>query len=79
MNEINQDSEILSCTGNFSTFEKDIMVHAHITISIGQGKKLFGGHLVSCKLHLAEFYIEALNDLSLIRRFDEKSGLKIWR
>ena len=77
--EIAQDSEILSCTGNFSAFENDLIVHAHITISIEHGKKLFGGHLVSCKLYLAEFYIEALNDLSLTREFDEKSGLKIWR
>lgn len=76
--EIAVDSEILTCTGNFSIYGNDVMVHAHITISIDHGKQVFGGHLVSCNLYLAEFYIEALPGANLVRQFDEKSGLKVW-
>lgn len=77
--EINDHMEILNCIGNISINEGKPMVHAHITLSDENGKA-FGGHLSQGTIVFAsEFVIQAFDNATLIRDFDETTGLRLWR
>lgn len=69
--------EVVSCIGNISKKEgRGTIVHAHITVSNGEGKA-FGGHVLkgcivgaTCELTIIEVEGVVLN-----RKLDKKTGL----
>lgn len=71
--------EILCLTGNISVKDDKPMVHAHVTLSDGDGRA-FGGHLAEGTLVFAcEFAIQEYQSaLPLVRRMDDPTGLFLW-
>jgi len=71
--------EILCLTGNISVKDGNPMVHAHVTLSDGDGRA-FGGHLAEGTLVFAcEFAIQEYQSATaLVRRMDDPTGLFLW-
>lgn len=71
--------EILSLTGNISVKDGKSVVHAHVTLSDGEGRA-FGGHLAEGTLVFAcEFTIqEYQSGKALVRQMDDPTGLFLW-
>lgn len=71
--------EIASCSGNISVFNDEIMAHAHIVLADHQGQ-CYGGHLMpGSRIFAAEYFIQELTDVELVREFDKETGLNLWR
>lgn len=70
--------EIVSCIGNISEDDNGIIVHAHISIS-GEDGICHGGHLMDgCIINpTAELTIIEGENLKLLRKYDEKTKLKL--
>lgn len=78
--QISEPVEIVSCMGNLSLKEdKELVVHAHISVSNEEGKAL-GGHLLpGCIVAVtAELVLVEAVDVKLQRKFDEKTNLYLW-
>lgn len=78
--EIGETVEIVSCMGNISVKEeKELVVHAHISVSNEEGEVL-GGHLLpGCIVAVtAELVLVEVVDAKLQRKFDEKTKLYLW-
>ena len=76
---INTPLEIASLIGNISLREGNPFVHAHAVLSGVRGRS-FGGHLASGTLVFAcEFVIEVFDGPELIREYDRKTGLGLWK
>ncbi len=77
--EISESMEIASCIGNISVKDKELVVHAHISVSNEKGEA-FGGHLLSgCVVSVnAELALVEAADLRLQRALDEKTKLYLW-
>jgi predicted DNA-binding protein with PD1-like motif len=71
--------EIASLIGNISLKDGEPMVHAHVTLSDGDGRA-FGGHLAEGTLVFAcEFAIQEYQSATpLVRRMDDPTGLFLW-
>jgi predicted DNA-binding protein with PD1-like motif len=77
---ISHPLEVVSCIGNISKKDgKEIIAHAHITVSNGEGKA-FGGHVLrgclvgaTCELTILE-----VEGITLDRKLDKKTGLYLW-
>lgn len=70
--------EITSCVGNVSLNEADIFVHAHITLADHTGN-CYGGHLMpGSMIFVAEYFMQELTGVSLERKFDSATGLRLW-
>ena len=76
--EIDGPLEMLSCIGNISESEGEKIIHAHITVSNNKGEA-YGGHLLpGCIIDpTAELIIIEGENLTLKRKLDEETGLKI--
>ena len=74
---INENLEILSCLGNISKKDEDIIVHAHATFGNSEGK-VFGGHLLEGSIidPTGELFILQLQD-ELRRKFDPATKLSL--
>ncbi len=71
--------EIASCSGNISMKEGSPMVHAHILFGAGDGSA-FGGHLMSpTTIFAAELHLTELEGEPPVRRYDEATGLMLWK
>jgi len=71
--------EILGLFGNFSVRNGKPFVHAHIVLGDAEGK-VFGGHLLpGTKLFACELFIEEYEGEPLVREFDERTGLHLWK
>lgn len=73
--KLESDLELLSCIGNVSYREGEVMVHAHAVVGDREGKA-FGGHVlkgcvvsVTCEIFLVEI------DKKVIRTKDNATGL----
>ena len=76
---LNKQLEIASCIGNISELNKDIFVHAHIVCADYKGNA-FGGHLMEgARIFAAEFFIQEIKNISLVRKKDPKTGLMLWK
>mgnify|MGYP000524700058 CR=1 FL=1 len=76
---LNKALEIGSCIGNVSIKDKKVMVHAHIVLSNKKGKA-FAGHLMpGTTIFAGEVYIQELSGTVLVRKFDETTGLMLWK
>lgn len=70
--------EVTSCIGNISLHEAQIFVHAHITLADHRGN-CFGGHLMpGSMIFAAEYSIQELTGVSLERKPDSATGLRLW-
>jgi predicted DNA-binding protein with PD1-like motif len=75
---IEEAGEILSCTGNVSELEGELLVHAHIVLGLADGTTR-GGHLVQgTRIFAGELFGMALEGEQLRRAYDEVTGLKLW-
>lgn len=75
---LEEQLEIVSCTGNISMREGKTRGHLHITLGDNNGN-LKGGHLMEgSKVFAAEFFIQEIEKISLERTFDEQTGLPLW-
>ncbi|TAK53612.1 MAG: DNA-binding protein [Bacteroidetes bacterium] len=71
--------EIVSLNGNISIRDGKPFIHAHIVLSDAQGKA-FGGHLLpGTKVLACEVTIDELEGDELVREFNEKTGLALWK
>jgi len=78
--QIDEPVEIVSCIGNISLKEeKDLVVHAHVSVSDEKGQ-VFGGHVLpGCIVAAtAELVLVEAVDVKLQKRFDEKTKLYLW-
>jgi len=70
--------EIVSCLGNVSLKDEKPHVHAHMVLANDQGQ-CFGGHVIpETVLFAAEYYIQELSGDSLMRTYDDQTGLFLW-
>ncbi|TDX53322.1 PPC domain-containing DNA-binding protein [Orenia marismortui] len=77
--EINKPLEIVSLLGNISLKDNEIMIHAHIALGDEDGR-LYGGHLTTgTRVFACEFIIEEFEGEEVERKYDEKTGLPLWR
>ena len=75
---VDKPLEILKLAGNVSLRENAPFVHAHVTLSDGEGRA-YGGHLAPGTIIFAcECIIEAFDGPALTRQFDEATGLFLW-
>ena len=65
--------EILSLSGNITSKDNDVYVHAHICASDENGAS-FGGHLIEARVSVTCELILVLSDTSINRRFDQSSA-----
>lgn len=73
--------EIASCMGNIAVDEKgEVIIHAHLVVSDEKGEA-FGGHLMkgSPVGATAELVIIEAAGVNLLKTFDEKTKLKLWK
>ena len=76
---LDEPIEILSLTGNVSLKDGHPFVHAHVTLSDGEGRA-FGGHLAegtivfACEFSITEYHSKE----PLSRGLDEETGLFLW-
>ncbi len=73
--DLDEEGEILSCTGNVSIREGKPSVHAHITLGDRQGRA-YGGHLIAAKVFAAEIYMKKF-EKTVHRKLDKSSGLSL--
>lgn len=78
--ELSSDThhEIVVFTGNVSLRDDKPFLHAHATFADASGATV-GGHLLrGCEVFAAEVMIRELSGVSLVRTFDEDTGLALW-
>ncbi|MFH1347674.1 MAG: PPC domain-containing DNA-binding protein, partial [Candidatus Margulisiibacteriota bacterium] len=77
--ELDKKLEVVSCSGNISLRDGEIMVHAHIVLADWEGKA-FGGHLMpGTIIFAAEFHVQELVGAELHREKEPKTGLPLWK
>ena len=77
--EFNDGMEILNLNGNISIREGKPFVHVHILLGDAEGK-VFGGHLMpGTKLFACEVFIEEFEGEELVRTYEDKTGLFLWK
>ena len=70
--------EIVGFTGNVSLRDDKPFLHAHATFADADGATV-GGHLLrGCEVFAAEVMIRELSGVTLVRTFDEETGLSLW-
>lgn len=76
--ETDTHHEIVGFTGNISLREDKPFLHAHAAFADASGATV-GGHLLrGCEVFAAEVMIRELSGVSLVRTFDEETGLALW-
>lgn len=78
--ELSSDThrEISGFVGNISLRDDKPFLHAHATFGDEAGATV-GGHLLrGTEVFVGEVQITELTDVSLVRTFDEETGLALW-
>lgn len=75
---VEENSELVSCTGNVSIRDGKPFVHAHVVLADSVGKTI-GGHLLNGKIFAAELFLIELLGEPMVRKSDETTGLYLWR
>jgi len=74
---VEENTELVSCTGNVSIREGKPFVHVHVVLADSDGKTI-GGHLLRGKIFAAElFFIELMGE-PMAREIDQTTGLYLW-
>jgi uncharacterized protein len=74
---VEENSELVSCTGNVSTRDGKPFVHAHVVLADSDGKTI-GGHLLHGNIFAAELFLIELLGEPMVRESDETTGLYLW-
>ena len=69
--------EISSCMGNISLLDGETFIHAHINAADEKGN-VKGGHLLKSEIFAAELALFPSRKI-LKRKFDQTTGLKLWK
>lgn len=75
---LEQNLEILALNGNVSIKDSEIFAHLHVVLS-GNDFKAFGGHLFDAVVYAFEFNIIPLEGSPYVRKYDDDTGLFIWK
>lgn len=74
---IDEDVEVVSCIGDISTHEGNLVVHAHMIVADETGK-CWGGHLMTgCKVSVTIELVIIETEIELIRKRDDRTGLNL--
>jgi predicted DNA-binding protein with PD1-like motif len=74
---VNEDVEVVSCIGDISTHEGNLVVHAHMIVADEVGK-CWGGHLMAgCEVSVTIELVIIETEIELIRRRDDMTGLNL--
>ena len=74
---IDEDVEVVSCIGDISTHEGNLVVHAHMIVSDEAGK-CWGGHLMAgCEVSVTIELVIIETEVELIRKRDDVTGLNL--
>ncbi len=78
--ELDEEVEILHCTGNISVMaDGSTFAHLHTTVSGHSGQAL-GGHVFEgCVVKVAECIVQAFAGEPPVREEDPQTGLKLWK
>jgi predicted DNA-binding protein with PD1-like motif len=68
--------EVAACVGNIALLDDDVFAHTHAVFSRPDGETL-AGHLDSATVFAGEVYLRAFEE-SLVREYDERTGLDLW-
>jgi uncharacterized protein len=74
---LDEPVELVSCTGNVSTRDGKLFVHAHVVLAGSQGD-CRGGHLIRGDIFAAEMCMQELSGSPLVRAHDSTTGLFLW-
>ena len=70
--------EIVTCQGNISIKDEQVMLHLHISIGDEKGE-MYGGHLMEgSEVAVVEFCIAEFSGDPLERNYDEEFKLDLW-
>jgi len=72
---MDENAEILHCTGNISMKDGKPFPHCHVTLGAKDGSA-YGGHLIGAKVFVAEIYIKKF-DKVVERKINENTGLSL--
>lgn len=76
--ETDAHHEIVGFTGNVSLKDDRPFLHAHATFADASGACV-GGHLLrGIEVFAAEVMIREMSGVTLVRHFDEETGLALW-
>ena len=76
--KIDTHQEIASCIGNVTLKDGKPFVHAHAVLADENGRTI-AGHLIEAAVFAAEIHLCELEGTKLERKFDEKTGLSLWK
>lgn len=71
--------EIASLTGNISLLDDKTFLHLHAVLSNVKGETLAGHVESGCRVFICEFAITELSGPPLLRGYDDKTGLNLWK
>jgi predicted DNA-binding protein with PD1-like motif len=74
---VEENAELVSCTGNVSIRDGKPFVHAHVVLAASDGKTI-GGHLLHGKIFAAELFLIELLGKPMVRENDQTTGLYLW-
>jgi predicted DNA-binding protein with PD1-like motif len=75
----NEPLEIVSCTGNVSTKDGKLFVHAHAVLADMQGRTVGGHVFYETPIYAGEIYLRELLGTVLERQHDGPTGLYLWK
>ena len=74
---VNEDVEVVSCIGDISTHEGNLVIHAHMIVADENGK-CWGGHLMAgCEVSVSIELVIIETEIELIRARDDATGLNL--
>jgi predicted DNA-binding protein with PD1-like motif len=74
---VDEDVEVVSCIGDISTHNGDLVVHAHMIVADEAGK-CWGGHLMAgCEVSVTIELVIIETEIELIRKRDDVTGLNL--
>lgn len=68
--------EVVSCVGNVSECDGDLIVHAHVCFAFEDGTTA-GGHLFSMSVFAGEFFMQEFKG-GVKRQYDDITGLNLF-
>ncbi len=75
---VDEDVEVVSCMGDISTHEGNLVVHAHMIVADEAGK-CWGGHLMAgCEVSVTIELVIIETEVELVRKRDDVSGLNLF-
>jgi uncharacterized protein len=74
---VEENTELVSCTGNVSIRDGMPFVHAHVVLADSDGKTM-GGHLIHGRIFAAELFLIEFIGEPMVREKDQTTGLYLW-